>query len=334
MICSKCGTENRETAKFCRKCGTPLEAHTEPAEPVEEAVPEKAFEGIKCPACGTDNDESASFCKKCGMPLKIVTAPVKEDPEENEPDEPKPSEPAKASPAAKESSEMKEPEEQPNTQVQYSESIVGKLFKNGFSKPIDAIHEADCDDGFKAGLIFLGAKDLLISMIAAFAMMNTISSLGELFGLSGLSYLTELSSSVSGILFIVTLLVTLAGDALLIFVPFGMGRAFHSDVQLKGWIGSLGTAAVLYGTITVVAMLISAAGVIAGMIVSVPAVAAYYALNWEAFKECMKLEKNKAVWAYLISIVLLEVAILLVLYITGGAIANMVQGSVMNGFGY
>jgi hypothetical protein len=36
----------------------------------------------------------------------------------------------------------------------------------------------------------------------------------------------------------------------------------------------------------------------------------------------------------LISAVLLEIAVLLVLYITGGAIANMVQGSVMNGSGY
>lgn len=47
--CAKCGAENRDTAKFCDGCGTPIEA--------------------KCASCGTLNRAGARFCDGCGTAL-------------------------------------------------------------------------------------------------------------------------------------------------------------------------------------------------------------------------------------------------------------------------
>jgi class 3 adenylate cyclase/tetratricopeptide (TPR) repeat protein len=49
MICSNCGTENRESANFCRRCGMLLTTH--------------------CPRCGTDVLVDADYCDHCGLPL-------------------------------------------------------------------------------------------------------------------------------------------------------------------------------------------------------------------------------------------------------------------------
>src|SRR5215510_9840102 len=49
MLCTSCGTENREGAKFCDACGTPLP--------------------LACPACGTANRSGAKFCNECGASL-------------------------------------------------------------------------------------------------------------------------------------------------------------------------------------------------------------------------------------------------------------------------
>jgi class 3 adenylate cyclase len=49
MRCSKCGAENRETAKFCDGCGAPMEA--------------------QCVSCGTLNRAGARFCDGCGTAL-------------------------------------------------------------------------------------------------------------------------------------------------------------------------------------------------------------------------------------------------------------------------
>src|SRR5262245_2912986 len=45
MHCSKCGTENREGARFCNDCATPL--------------------AVQCPACGAVNKPGARFCDAC-----------------------------------------------------------------------------------------------------------------------------------------------------------------------------------------------------------------------------------------------------------------------------
>src|SRR5262249_15230721 len=50
MQCPQCGTEAREGAKFCRKCGTRFE--------------------IACPACGARAAPDDSFCAECAAALR------------------------------------------------------------------------------------------------------------------------------------------------------------------------------------------------------------------------------------------------------------------------
>lgn len=55
MKCSSCSTENKDGAKFCAKCGTPLAGQA------------AANESTKpCPGCGHDCRADAKFCPKCG----------------------------------------------------------------------------------------------------------------------------------------------------------------------------------------------------------------------------------------------------------------------------
>jgi double zinc ribbon protein/adenylate/guanylate cyclase family protein len=49
MRCSKCGSENREGAKFCNECGMRF--------------------GTKCEDCGALNQPGAKFCDECGSLL-------------------------------------------------------------------------------------------------------------------------------------------------------------------------------------------------------------------------------------------------------------------------
>src|SRR5215468_2925164 len=49
MLCTSCGTENGERAKFCDACGTPLP--------------------LSCPSCGTAKRPGAKFCNECGASL-------------------------------------------------------------------------------------------------------------------------------------------------------------------------------------------------------------------------------------------------------------------------
>ncbi len=50
MICPNCKSDNRDTAKFCDNCGTPLP--------------------LNCPDCGTENRPGAKFCANCGRGLQ------------------------------------------------------------------------------------------------------------------------------------------------------------------------------------------------------------------------------------------------------------------------
>jgi len=54
MRCTKCGTDNRGSAKFCDKCGARLSP--------------------KCPACGVENRPDAKFCDSCGANLGAAEA--------------------------------------------------------------------------------------------------------------------------------------------------------------------------------------------------------------------------------------------------------------------
>ena len=49
MRCAKCDTDNRDSAKFCDKCGARLSP--------------------RCPSCGAENRPDARFCDSCGAAL-------------------------------------------------------------------------------------------------------------------------------------------------------------------------------------------------------------------------------------------------------------------------
>lgn len=54
-VCASCGTTNPERARFCMRCGAPLEAN--------------------CPSCGAENPPGARFCIDCGARLVPESAP-------------------------------------------------------------------------------------------------------------------------------------------------------------------------------------------------------------------------------------------------------------------
>src|SRR5712691_6029132 len=58
MRCAKCDTDNRDTAKFCDKCGARLSP--------------------KCPSCGAENRPDARFCDSCGTALGPAAASTPE----------------------------------------------------------------------------------------------------------------------------------------------------------------------------------------------------------------------------------------------------------------
>lgn len=63
MKCSKCGTENREAALFCKECGSKMPKKEEKSSDID------LLKKKICGECGTENKEGALFCKKCGNEL-------------------------------------------------------------------------------------------------------------------------------------------------------------------------------------------------------------------------------------------------------------------------
>ncbi len=75
--CRFCGHENKDTAKFCVKCGKSLEKHCPKcnAEVGEEEIycsqcGTRLDGKVNCPKCNAENDGTAAFCAICGAPLK------------------------------------------------------------------------------------------------------------------------------------------------------------------------------------------------------------------------------------------------------------------------
>jgi hypothetical protein len=62
--CPKCGAENRQNAKECRLCATPLEAAVVPSPVVKESGGQ-----MICPSCNAANEREWVFCMQCGKRL-------------------------------------------------------------------------------------------------------------------------------------------------------------------------------------------------------------------------------------------------------------------------
>src|ERR1700687_1261121 len=60
MRCSKCGSDNRGGAKFCKECASPLSTN--------------------CATCGALNQPGAKFCDECGAALGDAAAATVADP--------------------------------------------------------------------------------------------------------------------------------------------------------------------------------------------------------------------------------------------------------------
>jgi len=60
VSCTKCGSLNSASAKFCLSCGAELQP--KPAEKVQPL-------SLHCPKCGAENSPGAKFCQSCGAPL-------------------------------------------------------------------------------------------------------------------------------------------------------------------------------------------------------------------------------------------------------------------------
>src|SRR5215472_9019610 len=60
MRCAQCGTDNRDAAKFCDKCGAKLSP--------------------LCPSCGAENRAGAKFCDSCGAAAGPAAEPEVEKP--------------------------------------------------------------------------------------------------------------------------------------------------------------------------------------------------------------------------------------------------------------
>jgi class 3 adenylate cyclase len=58
MDCSSCGHPNREGARFCAQCATPL------------------IDRVTCPSCGTAHPPAARHCDSCGQALTDAGAPI------------------------------------------------------------------------------------------------------------------------------------------------------------------------------------------------------------------------------------------------------------------
>lgn len=76
-LCSNCGKDNREGAKFCQSCGTPLTPQQVPktqgqSGPRVKKSTSEIASGATCGSCGTLNAPGMKFCKMCGSPLETL----------------------------------------------------------------------------------------------------------------------------------------------------------------------------------------------------------------------------------------------------------------------
>ena len=66
--CPKCGKELKDGQKFCRNCGTPVVAKSQPASPNQQTN--------VCAKCGNPLKPGQKFCMKCGTRVTNVQNPA------------------------------------------------------------------------------------------------------------------------------------------------------------------------------------------------------------------------------------------------------------------
>lgn len=74
MKCPNCGHDLSNTARFCNKCGQPIQVvdTKSPTEGNNENL-------IKCPHCHHSLPSTAKFCNKCGQPIPVATEKFSKD---------------------------------------------------------------------------------------------------------------------------------------------------------------------------------------------------------------------------------------------------------------
>ena len=69
MLCSRCGYDNLDDARYCAICGN---ASTEPVKTPGEVRVDAGT--LPCPSCGFLNEEMAAYCRSCGKKMKKRTS--------------------------------------------------------------------------------------------------------------------------------------------------------------------------------------------------------------------------------------------------------------------
>ena len=313
MICRQCGTENSESAKYCKGCGALLEARPapQPVRPVQaNAEPERNF----CPECGTINAIGAKFCKACGSKLNSGAA---------------------AGNAANKARDAAQ---------RFRQSSLGgnimPMIKMSFAAPVDAIRRAHEDqDNWLATLIAIIVKALIIAVIPTMKIRSMI--IDQVGQEAWDSYKDEVADqlgfSFSG-MFMALLVISLLCDAAMIFGLFGIGKAFGGSSQLKNWIGAFcptawigmcGSLIVVFSLMTVISGLQHGGGkgamIFAGIVLAIVFIW-QIVLMWKAFDIEMDLPENKAVYAFVVGMtVSIVVAALCTRLISGMVFSNIVD---------
>lgn len=68
LRCPQCQTENQDSARICRECGSPLAAAAL-SRSAGRLTEELSSTTAVCPSCGTVNSTDAQFCARCGKTL-------------------------------------------------------------------------------------------------------------------------------------------------------------------------------------------------------------------------------------------------------------------------
>ncbi len=288
MICKECGTQNNATAKFCRACGSKLEEIT-----VQEQ--KKNF----CPACGSENSENAAFCRNCGMQLVAAQSTV-----------------------ASATENVKQVTQNENIQkmTAASKSAFSKAFsmiKMAFADPISAIKSAREDEEYwMSTLIVCLIKDFLIALLPILRLSSYINSQLGAYAELASEYMKEnLGIGLPG-LFFALFFMLVACDAAIIFVTFGIGKAFGGQVALKNYIGALSPSMIFNaaGSLLVILLLMMSPeglAVPAAVVLSIVMILQMI-LIWKAFEVSMEMNEQKAFYAFALAIAAAIIADLII----------------------